>query len=94
MIQVRKAQLALRRGDVEFLEVETHAILAYLRRYGEETVLILNNLSAQAQSTELDLDAYTGRQPVDLLAAGRLPQVGPAPYGLDLGPNEYRWLRL
>jgi len=94
MIRVRKAQLALCRGDVQFLELDNRAILAYVRRYEEDTVLIVNNLSASSQSIELDLARLAGQQPIDLFSGTHLPPVEHLPYKFALGRYEYRWLRL
>jgi maltose alpha-D-glucosyltransferase/alpha-amylase len=94
MIRARKAQLALCRGDVEFLDLDNRAVLAYLRRHGGDTVLIVNNLSAEAQPIELDLARFAGQQPADLFAGNRLPAIEQQPYRLALARYEYRWLRL
>jgi maltose alpha-D-glucosyltransferase/alpha-amylase len=94
MIRVRKAQLALCRGDVDFLDLDNRAVLAYLRRYGGDTVLIVNNLSAEAQLIELDLARLAGQQPADLFTGNRLPAIEQQPYRLALARYEYRWLRL
>jgi maltose alpha-D-glucosyltransferase/alpha-amylase len=94
MIRVRKSQLALCRGDVEFLDLGNRAVLTYLRSYHGNTVLIVNNLSAGAQSIELDLARFAGQQPTDLLSASRLHKIEQEPYRLYLEGYEYRWLCL
>ncbi len=94
MIRVRKSQRALSRGDCRFLTPENRAILAYLRSYGDETILAINNLSAQPQRFDLDLKGYAGRQPADLFGADRLPPCTSAPYRLELEGYGYRWLKL
>ena len=43
------------RGSIEFLNPSNHRVLAYVRQFGEETVLVVNNLSSSAQAVELDL---------------------------------------
>lgn len=94
MIRLRKAQRALSRGDCRFLTPENRAILAYLRSCGSETILVVNNLSARPQIADLDLEAWTGRQPNDLVGAGRFPPIAPTPYRLELGGYGYHWLKL
>ncbi len=101
MIAVRKQQPAFGYGDVQFLDSAdparhgsgTPAILAFLRRHAGETILSVNNLSAEPVTAVLDLSEYAGRAPTDLLGAGELPPVGQAPYILELGRYGYHWLR-
>ena len=98
-IRVRKAQPALGRGEVRFLEVANRAVLAYLRSTDEETILVVNNLSEEEQAVELDLAEFIGAEfigsePVDLLSRERLPAVSESAYRMDLTRYGYRWLRL
>ncbi len=94
MIRIRKAQRALSRGDCRFLTPENRAILAYLRSCGSETVLVVNNLSARPQVADLDLEAWTGRRPDDLVGAGRFPPITSPLHRLGLEGYGYRWLKL
>jgi len=61
---------------------------------GTSPVLCVHNLSRFAQPAELDLARWAGRMPVELL--GRVPfaQVGPAMYGVTLGPYGFYWFEL
>ena len=94
MIGIRKAHAALAQGEVQFLEAENRAILAFLRSDGGETILAVHNLSADRAEIELDLAEYAGVEPSDLLDKGQLAPVGEGPYGITLGRYGYRWLRL
>ena len=94
MIGTRKAHAALAQGEVQFLEVENRAILAFLRSDGGETILAVHNLSAERAEIALDLAGYAGVEPVDLLDEERLAPVGEALYRIGLGRYGYRWLRL
>ncbi len=94
MIRARKAHPALGRGEIRFLDVENVSVLAYLRTHGDETLLIVNNLSSEPQRVELDLGTFAGEQPVDLMTSETLAPCSSAPYRLDLARYEYRWLRL
>jgi maltose alpha-D-glucosyltransferase/alpha-amylase len=93
-IRVRKAHAALGRGEVHFLEAANRAVLAYLRSDGEETILVTNNLSAEEQAVELDLDEYAGCKPVDLVSGEAMPSVTKSPYRIGLARYGFRWLRL
>jgi len=94
LIGTRKRSLAFGRGDIEFLRPRNQSVLAYLRRYGDETLLIVANLSARAQPAELSLAAYEGVVPIEMLSGNRFPTIARAPYFLSLGPLGYYWFRL
>jgi maltose alpha-D-glucosyltransferase/alpha-amylase len=94
MIAARKTSLAFGRGDIEFLRPANPAVLAYLRRYRGETLLVVNNLSAHVQPVELDLRTHAGSAPVEILHQTRFPPVRETPYFLSLGPFGFYWFRL
>ncbi|PKO23149.1 MAG: maltose alpha-D-glucosyltransferase [Chloroflexi bacterium HGW-Chloroflexi-1] len=94
MIALRKAHTALSRGDLRFVEVANRSILAHLRNDGDETVLVIDNLSAEPQAAELDLASLAGAQPIDLFSSESLPPITTAPYKVELTRYQYRWLRL
>jgi len=94
LIRVRKSSAVLGRGSIEFLYPANHRVLAYLRKLGNETVLIVNNLSSKAQALELDLKAYRGNILVEMFGRNIFPRIGELPYLLTLGPYQFYWFRL
>jgi maltose alpha-D-glucosyltransferase/alpha-amylase len=82
------------RGSMEFLYPANHRILAYLRRLGSETILIVNNLSSAAQAVELDLERYKGNVLIEMFGNNLFPRVRDLPYLLTLGPYQAYWFRL
>src|SRR5438067_3075013 len=94
MIAVRKRHLVFGRGTVEFLYPENPKVLAFVRRMGDERVLVLANLSRHPQYVELGLGDYEGRVPVELLGGTRFPPIGRLPYFLTLAPYGFVWLSL
>ncbi|MEI5528297.1 alpha-glucosidase C-terminal domain-containing protein, partial [Streptomyces brasiliscabiei] len=44
--------------------------------------------------TELDLRAYEGRHPVELIGGVRFPAIGELPYLLTLAGHGFYWFRL
>ncbi|MGD8902025.1 MAG: maltose alpha-D-glucosyltransferase [Anaerolineae bacterium] len=94
MIATRKAQPALARGNVRFLAVGDRAILAFLRRHEEQTVLAVHNLSDKPVKTALDLGEYAGAEAVDVLDGELLELVGEGTYNLALSRYGYRWVQL
>ena len=55
LIALRRRHPAFSRGDVVFLKPANHRVLAFLRRQGEELILVAANLSRFVQHVELDL---------------------------------------
>jgi maltose alpha-D-glucosyltransferase/alpha-amylase len=94
IIAVRGSNGVFGRGSIEFLHPANHRILAYLRRLGNETVLIVNNLSSAAQPVELDLRRYKGNILIEMFSNNLFPRVGDLPYLLTLGPYQFYWFRL
>ena len=94
LIAVRKRSGAFGRGTIEFLHPVNPSVLAFIREHGEETVLVVANLSGRSQPVSLDLARYRGAVPMELLGETRFPPVGDTPYFLSLGPHGFYWFRL
>jgi maltose alpha-D-glucosyltransferase/alpha-amylase len=94
LIAARKTSPAFGRGGIEFLRPRNQTILAYLRRYRRQTLLIVNNLSGSSQPVELDLRGFGGWTPTEILGGTRFPPVRETPYFLSLGPYGFYWFRL
>jgi maltose alpha-D-glucosyltransferase / alpha-amylase len=94
IISVRKSSTVFGRGSIEFLHPANHRILAYVRRLGNEVVLVVNNLSGAAQAVEVDLRRYKGYIPIEMFGKNIFPRVGDLPYLLTLGPYQFFWFRL
>src|SRR5207302_5548939 len=65
-----------------------------LRRYKNELILVVANLSRFVQHAELDLRAYAGAVPEEMFGRSRFPAVTEAPYPLTLGPHGFYWFAL
>ena len=51
-------------------------ILAFTRQHGDETVLVVANLSRFVQFVELDLSKLKGMMPVELFGRTEFPPIG------------------
>src|SRR5204863_3873994 len=67
MIGLRKLFQVFGRGTLQFLDPENRKVLAYLRRYANDQILCVANLSRFSQPVELDLAALAGMRPVEML---------------------------
>jgi maltose alpha-D-glucosyltransferase/alpha-amylase len=94
LIAMRKRYHALGRGTMEFLHSENRKILAYVRRYEDEIILVVANLSRLVQAFELDLTEFKGMVPVELSGSIKFPIIGERPYFLNLGPFAFYWFAL
>jgi maltose alpha-D-glucosyltransferase / alpha-amylase len=94
LIRVRKKYPVFGRGSLKIIPCANRKVVAYLREYQGQTVLVVNNLSAYAQPAELDLQPYKGRVPVEMLGNHAFPPVGDAPYPLSLSGHSFFWFRL
>jgi maltose alpha-D-glucosyltransferase/alpha-amylase len=94
LIAIRKRYPVFGRGDFEFLHPANLTVLAYLRCYEGQVILVVNNLSRFVQPVELDLRKFIGYVPVELFGETVFPRIGEAPYFLSLGPHTFYWFRL
>ncbi|WP_158744716.1 maltose alpha-D-glucosyltransferase [Acidisphaera sp. L21] len=99
MLAVRAGHKAFGRGTQRFLYPGNRKVLAYLREHTlddgtEETLLCVSNLSRSAQAVELDLSAFSGRVPVDIVGGSVFPAVGQLSYLLTLPPFAFYWFLL
>ncbi len=93
-ISLRKLFRAFGRGTMEFVPGNNKKVLAYVRRHEEDVILCVANVSRFAQPAELDLVAFEGYVPVEMLGYTEFPPIGPAPYFLTLGPYGFYWFEL
>ncbi len=94
MIALRKLFQVFGRGTLSFLNPTNRKILAYIREYQNEKILCVANLSRFAQPVELDLAAYAGMVPVEMLGYVEFPRIRNAPYPLTLGSYGFLWMEL
>ena len=99
MIALRKLFQVFGRGTLTFLNPSNRKILAYLREWDrgdgtQETILCVANLSRFAQPVSLDLSAFTGMEPVEMLGYVSFPTITESPYSLSIAPYSFIWLEL
>jgi len=94
MIALRKLFTVFGRGSIEFLNPANRKVLAYIRKYGDQQVLCVANLSRFAQPADLDLSKLEGTTPVEMLGYVEFPPITQQPYRLTLAPYSFLWLEL
>jgi maltose alpha-D-glucosyltransferase/alpha-amylase len=91
MVALRKLFSVFGRGTFDMLEPENGRVVAYLRRYQDDVILCVANLSRLPQPVLLDLSAFEGAVPVEMLGYTPFPAIGATPYPLTLGAYGYYW---
>ena len=79
---------------MKFLDASNERVLAYIRQYGEETLLVVHNLSSSELSMALDLRQFSDAAPIDLLGNTEFPRLTEHSYHLSLGPYGFYWFQL
>jgi maltose alpha-D-glucosyltransferase/alpha-amylase len=94
LIALRKRFQAFGRGTLEFLRPSNPKVLAFIRKYGDQRILVVANLSRFVQFAELDLREYAGVVPEEVFGRTHFPRIGELPYLLTLGPHGFFWFSL
>jgi maltose alpha-D-glucosyltransferase/alpha-amylase len=94
VVHLRQRYKAFSRGTLEHLRPDNRKVFAFLRRYEDELLLVVVNLSRFVQCVELDLAELCGAVPVELFGNMRFPAIGELPYFLTLGPHGFYWFSL
>jgi maltose alpha-D-glucosyltransferase / alpha-amylase len=94
IIALRRQHRVFGNGDIEFLFPENAKVLAFIRSFQGERVLVVANLSRHAVSVDLDLHEHRGTVPVELFGREEFRPVGDGLYPITLGPYGFHWFSL
>ena len=94
MIAQRKQHPAFGRGKMEILFPGNRKILAFVREFEGEKILVVANLSRFTQCAELDLSRHRESVPVEVFGRNSFPAITEQPYLLSLGPHAFQWFHL
>ncbi|MFT3694425.1 MAG: maltose alpha-D-glucosyltransferase [Kofleriaceae bacterium] len=90
----RKEHPVFGRGSLEFVGSDNARVIAFVREYQGEQVLVVANLSRFVQAVRLDLQALKGMTPLELFGKIRFPEITDQPYFMSLGAYDFFWLQL
>ncbi len=94
IIALRKQHKVFGRGSLRFLDSDNHKVLAYLRKFENQQILMVANFSATPQVAHVDLKDLSGTVPLEIFGMTQFPAIGDEPYRLMLGPYGFYWLDL
>ncbi|GMV15729.1 MAG: trehalose synthase [Polyangiaceae bacterium] len=94
LIALRRQYPTFGRGSFEPVQSGNRAVLAFVRRDGEERLLVVANLSRFVQAAALELGGLRGLVPVELFGGATFPTIGNGRYRVSLGPHDFYWFHL
>ncbi len=94
MIEVRKRHPTFGQGSYSELHASNPSVLAFVREFGDDIVLCVNNLSRFHQPVELDLRRFEGSTPVELSGGVHFPRIGELPYLLTVTGHGFFWFQI
>jgi maltose alpha-D-glucosyltransferase/alpha-amylase len=90
----RRMHQAFGRGSLEMLTPDNPKTLAFVRRWQDEHILVVANLSRYVQCLRVDMSAYKGMTPIEMMGRSQFPTIDETPYFLTLGPHTFYWFLL
>ncbi len=95
MIEVRNRQPALwSQGQFGLVETTHPALFAFYRRVGDETCLLVHNLSKTSICGDLKLGKFASLVPRELFGGAMFPPIPRHPYLLTMTPYSFIWFEL
>lgn len=94
IISMRKRFKAFGRGTIDFLLSDNPKVLAFVRKYDDEIILVVVNISRYSQVVELDLSRFSGYTPEEVFSRNKFPVIKDSPYVLTMGFYDYFWFCL
>jgi maltose alpha-D-glucosyltransferase/alpha-amylase len=94
MIAVRNEHPTFGLGSYAEVGSRNPTVLSFVREFGDDVVLCVNNLSRFPQPVELDLRRFEGYTPIELTGRVEFPQIGVLPYMLTLAGHGFYWFEL
>jgi maltose alpha-D-glucosyltransferase/alpha-amylase len=92
LIAIRRRCQAFGRGSIEFLPSDNPSVLAFARRYRDESVIVVANLSASAQSVRVTVPAMVAAPLFDIVSPVPLGSASQDSCALTLNSRAYCWL--
>lgn len=94
VIAKRNKYKAFGRGCLKFINTNNPKVLAFVREYEDETILIVVNLSRYSQHVELDLQEFAGSVPMEVFSRNDFRVISDQPWGFSMQFKNYFWFLL
>ncbi|HEX6227192.1 MAG TPA: maltose alpha-D-glucosyltransferase [Chryseolinea sp.] len=93
VLSMRKRLNIFGRGDMKFLESSNAKVLAFVRTFEKQRIIVVANLSQFSQSTSINLTEYKGCDITEVFSQNRFFNVGEGDYPITIGPYGYFWFQ-
>ncbi len=94
VIAKRRQYKAFGRGSLTFINTNNPKILAFVRSFEDEDILVVVNLSRYSQHVELDLSDYAGATPVESFSRNKFPTITEQPWSFSMQFKNYFWFEI
>jgi len=94
IIATRRRFTAFSRGELDVVPGTNYRVFSFIRRYQDQSILVLVNFSRHTQVTKLELPDYRGFVPEEAFSQTRFPPVRDENYTVIIGGNDFYWLLL
>ena len=94
LLATRKRLSVFGLGSFELLHPENRKVLAFIRRYKDEQILVIANLSRFLQTVELDLSEFEGQVLAEIYGGTEFPTITKNLYFLSVGPYACYWFTI
>ncbi|MBC8111329.1 MAG: putative maltokinase, partial [Verrucomicrobia bacterium] len=94
IIAIRKKYKAFGRGKIKFLYPDNASVMAFVREYEQEKILVIVNLSKNPQAVGLELSEYKNMMPTEIFSLNKFPKITSQPYQITLSGHGYYWLAM
>ncbi|MFP4378003.1 MAG: maltose alpha-D-glucosyltransferase [Spirochaetales bacterium] len=94
IIATRKRFDAFSRGTIRFVNSDNTHVLAFIREFEDEAILVVANFSRYSQSAELELQEFSEYRPQEIFSQNVFPPITDRPYSIMIGSSDYYWFQL
>jgi maltose alpha-D-glucosyltransferase/alpha-amylase len=94
VIAMRKRLNIFGRGDMKFIDSTNAKVLAFVRSYEKQQIIVVANLSQFSQATTLNLSNYKDCDITEVFSQNRFMNVGEGEYSITIGPYGYFWFQV
>jgi maltose alpha-D-glucosyltransferase/alpha-amylase len=94
VMAMRKRLNIFGRGEMKFIDSSNAKVLAFVRTYDKQRVIVVANLSQFSQATTLNLAEYRDCDITEAFSQNRFMNVGEGDYSITVGPYGYFWFQV
>ncbi len=94
VMAMRKRLNVFGRGDMKFIVSSNAKVLSFVRTFGNQSIVVVANLSQFSQAATLNLSEYKGSDITEAFSQNRFMNVSDGDYEITIGPYGYFWFQV